>query len=296
MSNQGRTAAIKELRREVGYGCPVCRSPFLTWHHFDPPGHVEQHWRAEGIIALCLGCHGSADYKGTEPGAYSTDELRALKKSPKSVEDVRAHFPSWQGKERVLVRIGGCYTEAPASIISINGIPQLTIERDESGLLLLSFELRNERNDVLVKMQENFFTAYPKNIHDMIVAPKSDAVKVWLSEGDLGLEFSFKRITRERLDELLAKDFQPALTKIEESKKMTWQRLKDSGMPPSLMEEIEPYLLGDVPSSTHTFEGMPDDIREMHLAQDKTGWAVKRWLRDSGFEDDDTIPFLISNN
>src|SRR5438876_5358162 len=37
MSDEGKSAAIAELRREVGFGCPVCRSPFLTWHLFDPP-------------------------------------------------------------------------------------------------------------------------------------------------------------------------------------------------------------------------------------------------------------------
>ena len=31
------------LRTEVGYGCPICRSPFLTWHHFDPPYSVRPH-------------------------------------------------------------------------------------------------------------------------------------------------------------------------------------------------------------------------------------------------------------
>ena len=54
MSDKGKSAAIRTLRREVGFGCPVCRSPFLTWHHFDPPYHVEEHWRHEGMIALCL--------------------------------------------------------------------------------------------------------------------------------------------------------------------------------------------------------------------------------------------------
>lgn len=37
MSDKGKNETIAILRREVGFGCPVCRSPFLTWHHFDPP-------------------------------------------------------------------------------------------------------------------------------------------------------------------------------------------------------------------------------------------------------------------
>jgi hypothetical protein len=54
MSDKGRTAAIEILRKEVGFGCPICRNPLLTWHHFAPPSNVEHHWRPEGMIALCL--------------------------------------------------------------------------------------------------------------------------------------------------------------------------------------------------------------------------------------------------
>ena len=84
MSDKGKTAAMEVLRREVGYGCPVCRSPFLTWHHFDPPEHVEKHWRVAGIVAMCPLCHADADEKGTSAGAYSKEELRTMKKSNRS--------------------------------------------------------------------------------------------------------------------------------------------------------------------------------------------------------------------
>ena len=66
------------LRREVGYVCPVegCGSPYLTWHHFDPPwtkGHID---RVEGMIALCAEHHNAAN-----ANAYSIDQLKLLKKS-----------------------------------------------------------------------------------------------------------------------------------------------------------------------------------------------------------------------
>jgi hypothetical protein len=45
----------RQLRQEVGFGCPFpdCRKPMLTFHHLDPPWRVEEHHRPEGIIALC---------------------------------------------------------------------------------------------------------------------------------------------------------------------------------------------------------------------------------------------------
>jgi len=62
--NRTPPAAVRrELRREVGFGCPIpdCGIPYLTWHHFDPEWRVEEHHRPEGMIALCLTHAGLAD-------------------------------------------------------------------------------------------------------------------------------------------------------------------------------------------------------------------------------------------
>ena len=54
----------------------------------------------------------------------------------------------------------------------MNEIPQITLRKNEGGLLSLSFELRNKNDDVLVKMEDNWFTACPPNVHDMIGDPE----------------------------------------------------------------------------------------------------------------------------
>jgi hypothetical protein len=54
-------------------------------------------------------------------------------------------------------------------------------------------------------MDKNWFTAYPSNIHDMAVTPKTKQVKIWLAKDDVGLELSFKRITMSELEEWLSK-------------------------------------------------------------------------------------------
>jgi hypothetical protein len=272
MSDKGKTAAIEVLRREVGFGCPVCRSPFLTWHHFDPPEHVEQHWRAEGIIAMCLVCHADADEKGESAGAYSIEELRAMKDSKRSSEDVKGLFPTWQDKERLLVRVGGCYTDTFKPIISVNEIPQITLGKNAGGLLSLSFELRNKDDVVLLKMEDNWLTAYPANVHDMIVPPKTKAVKVWLAEADVGLDFSFKRITMANLDELLRQDWEAAQKVIAERKRewMTTLPPEQRQAQEFIEKAIREHLSGPIqlPPGVDT---MPEHIRESFLAEDKTG-------------------------
>lgn len=75
--NRTPPARIRErLRREVGFGCPVkgCGSPYLTWHHFDPPWSKHEHHEPNGMIALCREHHDQAD-----AGAFTKDQLRAFK-------------------------------------------------------------------------------------------------------------------------------------------------------------------------------------------------------------------------
>ncbi len=70
---------MRQLRREVGYGCPFpgCGEPFLTWHHFDPPWNVRNHFDPDGMIALCMKHHRVADAK-----LVGIDDLRSYKSTP----------------------------------------------------------------------------------------------------------------------------------------------------------------------------------------------------------------------
>jgi hypothetical protein len=283
MSNKGKASAIKELAWEVGFGCPVCRSPFLTWHHFDPPWEKEEHWRPEGMIALCIVCHPDADKKGDHAGAYSMEELRAMKMTNRSSEDVKGHFPTWQDKKSLLVRVGGCYADTSAPVISVNEIPQIALGKNEAGLLSLSFELRNTKNDVLVRMEDNWFTAYPRNVHNMIVTPKTKEVKVWLEEEDVGLEFSFKRITMAELDEVLAWDREKA------------EKLMLDRLPPEqrqFIEQCQAEFRSRPRQLTPGLEQLPEHIREAHLSGDPVGSFVKSWVRRHCVMDDGLVPFL----
>jgi hypothetical protein len=288
MDNKGKTAAIKVLRREVGFGCPICRSPFLTWHHFDPPWDVEKHWRPEGIIAMCPICHADADKKGESAGAYSKGELRALKESNRSNQDVKGYFPTWQDKESLLVRVGGCYTDTSAPVILINDIPQITVGKNEAGILSLSFELRNKNDDILVKMEENWFDAYPSNIHDMIIEPKTKKVKVWLTQEDIGLDLSFRRVTMAELEKLLESDYKSGYGRMQEW--LSQLPLEQRKIMAEQKREIDELIRESEPPSW--IEKLPPEIRDIHLAEDKTGFFVKRWVKDNCVMDDGLIPLL----
>lgn len=287
MSDEGKSVAIAELRREVGFGCPVCRSPFLTWHHFDPPVHEKGiHWRTEGIVAMCPLCHADADEKGERAGAYSKDELRSMKKSQRSSEEVKGHFPAWEQKKRLLVRMGGCYADTHSPLFSVNEVPQIVVGKNEAGLLSLSFELRNREDQVLLRMEENWLTAYPANVHDMIVTPKTKEVKIWLDKEDVGLELSFRRVTIRELDQLLSRDR-------ERQEKIAGEQLAQ--MPPEHRKFVEHALREGWSQPRRLPAGLddlPEDLREAILSEDQIGTLVKRWAERHCAMDDGLIPLL----
>jgi hypothetical protein len=267
MSDEGKRAAIEELRREVGFGCPVCRSPFLTWHHFDPPWEVEHHWRPDGMIALCLEHHPNADPEGIGGNAYSPDELRRMKRKSYSLEEVKANFPSWQ-KKNILVRIGGCYASPSMPVLSVSGVPQISVRRNEVGLLALSFQLRDKSDAVLVEMVDNWFTAYPSNVHDMTVKPKTRDVKVWLDKEDVGLDLSFRRVRIEDLEMMLKEDRERSLERNRE-----WHE--------QLPEEVRELWLTRL-----------EELTKRLQKEDLGAEIVRQWVKSNCQMDDGLIPLL----
>jgi hypothetical protein len=88
------------LRQEVGFCCPVqdCGSPYLTWHHFDPPWRVEHHHRPEGMIALCRAHADKADHE-----SFTDDQLRELKRVGRlRAAEVRGRF-DWMRQDLLSV-------------------------------------------------------------------------------------------------------------------------------------------------------------------------------------------------
>ena len=211
MTSTPPTDVIRYLRQEVGFGCPFpnCRSPILTWHHFDPPWRLEQHHRPDGMIALCR-LHADA----ADGGLFSNTQLKQWKKARNSIDSVKAKFP-W-AQRNFLIRLGGNYSGGESVPLALAGEPIISLTRDLTGPLLLSMSLRLPDGTLVASIDENSFTADPTQIYDLVVNTAPTAVKIWLSQRDVGMDLSFRRITLQELNEVLAQDRQRARKKVEE--------------------------------------------------------------------------------
>jgi hypothetical protein len=167
------------LRQEVGFCCPVtgCGSPYLTWHHFDPPWRVEHHHRPEGMIALCRAHADKADN-----GSFSDDQLRQLKREGKSrALEVRGRF-DWM-RQDLLAVVGGSFYYKTRTIFEIGNVPCIWFDRDENDYLLLNFRMPSIVGRPRARIDQNFWSVAPA-VEEVVCPPSGKLVEVRYHNGD----------------------------------------------------------------------------------------------------------------
>ncbi|CAI2335614.1 conserved hypothetical protein [Vibrio parahaemolyticus] len=166
------------LRREVGFGCPVqgCANPYLEYHHFDPPVKVKPHNNPEGMIALCAQHHKKAD-----GGAYTNEQLHALKKDKANANDVKGNL-DWLRRDLLAV-VGGVFYYETLNIVRIDGVDVVSLDRDEEGYLRLSINMLSLSSEERIVIDKNSWerVGYPSDLRS---PPQGKELEVSYSNGD----------------------------------------------------------------------------------------------------------------
>jgi hypothetical protein len=167
----------EELRKEVGFGCPVknCGCPYLTWHHFDPPWNEKQHHDPEGMIALCAEHHNKAD-----AGAFTKEQLKELKSNPYALT-VKGKF-DWM-RRKILLATGSGYYVDPYVVLRVKGENIISFTRDSSNFFLINIKLPNSDGSLKFTMEENMWLINEKP-EDLISPPSGKYLKVKYKSGD----------------------------------------------------------------------------------------------------------------
>lgn len=178
MERKPKIEVRRQLRKEVGFGCPVpgCGRPFLEWHHFDPPWRELNHHNPEGMIALCVEHHAQAD-----GGAFTIEQLKSLKQSVGDAAQVKGQF-NWMRNELLLV-VGGNYLVETYEAIRYKGAPLIWLNRDEEGYLLLNVAQVTVDGEPRFSMEENFWTIHG-NEEDVECPPSGKLLSVKYANGD----------------------------------------------------------------------------------------------------------------
>jgi len=203
-------AVRSELAEEVGFGCPVekCGSPYLTWHHFDPPWSEHPHHDPKGMIALCGQHHDAAD-----ANSYDADELRRMKASGRDRNRaLRARF-EWRRRRLLSVVGGNFYYETPVPV-QFGAQPVVSFNRDAEDRLLLNVAMPSMVGKPRLYVEDNFWieTGTPSSIESppngRLVAvryPNDDAIRIEFFEivdGDgLARRYAHSDLVRSFLEE-----------------------------------------------------------------------------------------------
>lgn len=179
-------AVRRELRQEVGFGCPVegCGSPYLTWHHFDPPWSKLQHHDPAGMVALCRDHHPEAD-----GGAFTIEQLREFKRAGRNRERPVGARINWMRQQLVAVIGGNFYVECPIAL-RVQEMPVVWFGRDEQRNVLVNLRQLTTSGEPRMVMIENFWITEGTVEHDIECPPSGRLVKASYPNGDrLRIEF-----------------------------------------------------------------------------------------------------------
>ena len=155
-------SVAEALRREVNFGCPVegCGSPFLTWHHFDPPWRQEEHFRPEGMIALCARHAPFAD-----GSSYTNNHLRGLKAKPFVQQRAEDWLP-WQ-PEAITFMMGGAVAFEARKAVRLSGVDVFSAHRTDGGHLKLDANLMGPDGDEFLTMKDSWISVRTGSLRDL---------------------------------------------------------------------------------------------------------------------------------
>jgi hypothetical protein len=168
----------RQLRREVGFGCPVpgCGNPYLFWHHFNPTWQQQKHHNPKGMIALCGEHHAKAD-----AGAFTIAQLQAFKQqSSNRIVEIKGQF-DWMRYELLIVVGGNFYFRTP---ILYKRQTIIWFNRDEYGYLLLNIRMLTKSREPRVRIEDNFWITRGQPI-DLESPPSGKLLSVLYSNGDM---------------------------------------------------------------------------------------------------------------
>lgn len=185
MNRTPPTEIRRILRKEVGFGCPVpnCGSPYLEWHHFDPPWRVIKHHDSKGMIALCTEHHKKAD-----SGGFTVEQLRQFKQNGRmNFEPIKGRFDWFRNK--LLVATGSNLYYGSLTILKIGTKPVIWLQRDKHGYLLLNLRMLTLSNQKRLILEDNDWIEKGQPI-DFECPPSGKLIHVRYQNGDkLGIEF-----------------------------------------------------------------------------------------------------------
>jgi hypothetical protein len=197
MRREPPVAVRRQLAEEVGFGCPVegCGSPYLTWHHFDPPWAEREHHDPSGMVALCRDHHPEADAK-----TFTIEELRKFKREGRDRSRILGARFNWMRRQVLAVVGGNFFFETPIAVQYCH-MPVVWFNRDPEGRLLVNLQALTTSEEPRMLMLDNFWMTEGTDEREIQCPPSGRLVSATYPNGD-NLKVEFRELSSvEELDQ-----------------------------------------------------------------------------------------------
>lgn len=182
----------RQLRQEVGFGCPIpvpdksCGCPYLEWHHFDPTWRERQHHNPAGMIALCPKHHKKAD-----GNSWTKEQLREFKQSGRgNFSHVRGRF-DWM-RRKLLGVVGGNFSYDCPILFYCSQQPIIWFTRDTQGYLRVNISRPQTTFSAQPVMEDNDWQV-SRDVADIECPPRGHFLAVRYPNGDL-IQIRFREL------------------------------------------------------------------------------------------------------
>lgn len=186
MSRTPGAAVRHELTAEVGFGCPVagCGSPYLAWHHFDPPWSERHHHEPGGMVALCLEHHAQAD-----AGAFTREQLHEFNRQGRDRRKALEGRFNWMRQDLLAVVGGGFFYETTIAV-EVGGSPVVWFTRDPDRRLMVNIEMVSIARERRMRMRDNVWLTQGTGERKIVCPPSGRELSARYPNGDaLDIEF-----------------------------------------------------------------------------------------------------------
>lgn len=146
------------LRQEANFGCVLCGSPIIEYHHIEPYAEAKCHEKSN-LVILCPEHHHRANCR-----EIFKEKVIELKNNPYNKRSEYVGKDFFLNKyEELKVKIGGMtYLRTPI-ILKIDDKDLITVRPDEDGYALFSAKFYNPNNKLLAEIVDNEWKAYLDN-------------------------------------------------------------------------------------------------------------------------------------
>jgi hypothetical protein len=143
----------REVRKRCGFGCVVCGTAIIQYHHFEPEFVDATEHVPNGITLLCSNCH-----EKVKKNLFDYDFIVSKNQKPYCTNSGFAKDIFYVGSEAITFKLGKAWFKR-LDIILYNNHPIISFSPPEmkDGPILLNTVLYDENESELLKIIDNEF-------------------------------------------------------------------------------------------------------------------------------------------